>query len=276
MRIGFIGDIVGKHGRDIIAWHLKNLREKYKIDIIIANYENASHGFGLTPKNSKELFESGIDVMTGGNHTWDKKDIIPLLEEDNNFVLRPLNYPKTAPGEGLKILNVNGEKLAIINVMGSLFLPMVDNPFVAVNDVVQNLKNRGIKNIFIDFHAEATSEKRAMFELLKGQVSIICGTHTHIGTDDLTIEKNTLYLTDIGATGCRDGILGMDSSDVRRQCLDGIKIKYDIAKECPKILQMLIVDIDEGKAINGFKIKVYDKDKDKITQKINENILSDI
>ena len=268
MRIGFIGDIVGKNGRDIIDWHLKNIKKKYKIDVIIANYENASHGFGLTPKNSKELFESGINVMTGGNHTWDKKDIIPLLEEVNSSILRPINYPKTAPGDGLKILNVNGEKLAILNVMGSLFLPMVDNPFVITNNVVNDLNTKGIKNIFIDFHAEATSEKRAMFELLKGKVSAICGTHTHIGTDDLTIEKNTLYLSDIGATGCRNGILGMDSSNVRQQCLDGVKIKYDIAKECPKILQMLIVDLKNGEALNGFKIKIYDKNMDKITQRV--------
>lgn len=268
MRIGFIGDIVGSYGREMVKKHLPSLKKKYKIDIVVANYENASHGFGLTPKNAKELYDMGISVMTGGNHTWDKKDILPLLEKDDN-ILRPLNYPKTAPGKGIKIVEINREKLAIINLMGSVFMPMADNPFVIGVKMCQNLKKEGIKNIFIDFHAEATSEKRAIFELLKGEVGAIIGTHTHIGTDDLIIEKETLYLSDIGATGCRKGILGMDSSQVRRQFLDGVSIRFDIAKECDsKILQMLIFDLQDGKAVDGFKIKVYDDKEDFISQRV--------
>ena len=268
MRIAFIGDIVGRHGRDIVSWHLQNLKKKYKIDVAIANYENASHGFGLTPKNSRELFESGIDLMTGGNHTWDKKEIKALLEDENSLILRPLNYPKNAPGKGIKILEVGDEKLAILNFVGSAFMSMCDNPFIIAHDCVQKLQEDGIKNIFIDFHAEATSEKRAMFEILKGQISAICGTHTHVGTDDLVIEQNTLYLSDIGVTGCRDGILGMDSGNVKKQFLEGIKVRHDVPKDCPKkIMQMLIIDINDGKAIDGFKIKVYDKNEEIITQK---------
>ena len=204
MRIGFIGDIVGRPGRKIIKENLLKIKEEYNIDFIIANGENASHGFGLTVESAKELFKSGIDLLTGGNHSFDKKkDILALLETSN--VLRPDNYPEGLIGSGIKICEIKTdesiEKLAVINLMGQYGMPMVENPFNWAKKLISKLQEEGIKNIFIDFHAEATSEKRIMLMMFKNQVSAICGTHTHVGTDDLQIFENTAYLTDIGLTG---------------------------------------------------------------------------
>jgi metallophosphoesterase (TIGR00282 family) len=197
MRIGFIGDIVGRPGRKIIKENLIKIKAEFNIDFIIANGENASHGFGLTVDSAKELFKSGIDLITGGNHSFDKKkDMLALLETSN--VLRPDNYPQGLVGSGVKICEIKDEKLAVINLMGQYGMPIVENPFNWAKNLILKLQEENIKNIFVDFHAEATSEKRVLLMLLKNQVSAICGTHTHVGTDDLQIFENTAYLTDIG------------------------------------------------------------------------------
>ena len=258
MRIAFIGDIVGRPGREMLKTYLMKIREEYKIDFVIANYENASHGFGLTLKNANELISYGIDVMSGGNHTWDKKDIIPLF--DTHELLRPHNYPEDVPGTGCKTYEVKGEKIAVLNLMGHYAMPMSDNAFRCAQTTVENLKEDGIKNIFIDFHAEATSEKRAMMMLLQGEVSGIIGTHTHVSTDDFQISQGTAYLTDIGLTGCRDNVIGMDEKVPLKQFLTGMKGHFDIPKKCKKILQMAIMDISEGKCSKAFKLKIFDNE----------------
>jgi len=176
MRVAFIGDIVGRPGREMVKKYLQEIKKEYKVDFVIANYENASHGFGLTPKNAQELFSYGIDVMSGGNHTWDKKEIIPLFE--THQLLRPHNYPEGVEGKGYGVYDVLGEKLAVINLMGHYSMPYTDNVFRCADTTVKELQSEGIKNIFIDFHAEATSEKRAMMMLLQGRVSGLIGTHT--------------------------------------------------------------------------------------------------
>ncbi len=161
MRIAFIGDIVGRPGRKIIKENLSKIKEEYNIDFVIANGENASHGFGLTVKNCKELINTGINVITGGNHSFDKKqEMFALLETD--YVLRPDNYPLGVPGTGIKIYDVGEEKLAIINLMGQFSMPTVENPFNWARKLVDELKEKEIKNIFIDFHGEATSEKKEL------------------------------------------------------------------------------------------------------------------
>lgn len=254
MRIGFIGDIVGRPGRKIIKENLAKIRDEYNLDYVIANAENASHGFGLTIKNCDELLKAGIDVITGGNHTFDKKkDMLVLLE--TKPVLRPDNYPEGVPGTGIHIASINGEKLAIINLMGQFSMPTVENPFNWAKKIVAKLKEENIKNIFIDFHAEATSEKRIILMMLKNQVSAICGTHTHVGTDDLQILNNTAYLTDIGLTGCRDNVIGMDSYVPIQKACTGIGGHFEVPNSCKSILQMMIVDIEEGKAVDAFKLK---------------------
>lgn len=254
MRIAFIGDIVGRPGRKIIKEYLSKIRTEYNIDFVIANGENASHGFGLTIKNCDELLKAGIDVITGGNHSFDKKkEMFVLLETQN--VLRPDNYPPGVPGSGLKIFEVNGEKLAVINLMGQFCMPTVENPFNWGRKLVDDLKEQGIKNIFIDFHAEATSEKRIIFMMLKGEVSSICGTHTHVGTDDLQIMNGTSYLTDIGLTGCRDNVIGMDKKVPISKVTTGLGGHFEVPNSCKSILQIMVTDIEDGKAVNSFKLK---------------------
>jgi len=256
MKIAFIGDIVGRPGREMIKTYLKKIVEEENIDFVIANYENASHGFGLTMKNCDELFSYGIDVMSGGNHTWDKKDILPLLE--SRELLRPLNYPEGTPGKGLKIYEIKGEKLAVINLMGHYGMPYTDNAFRCAQREVKKLHEEGIKNIFIDFHAEATSEKRGMMMLLQGQVSGIIGTHTHVGSDDFQIAEKTAYLSDIGLTGCRDNVIGMEKTQPLKQFLTGMKGHFDIPKKCKKILQIAIMEFSEGSCLNAYKLKIFD------------------
>jgi len=264
LRIAFIGDIVGRPGRTIIKEHLQRYKGEHNIDFIIANYENASHGFGLTAKNATELFATGIDVMTGGNHTWDKKDIIPLF--NSLELLRPQNYPEGVPGTGCKIYTINDEKLAVLNLMGDFAMPSVDNAFICAKKTIAEVKALGVKNIFIDFHAEATSEKRAMLMMLHNQVSAIVGTHTHVGTDDLQIFNNTGYLSDIGLTGCRDNVIGMDAKVPVKKFLTGLPAHFDIPKKCNRILQMVVFDIEDGKCSNAFKIKKLCDGREFITE----------
>ena len=236
--------------------HLQDLRRKYDIDFVIANYENASHGFGMTPKNAQELFGYGVDCMTGGNHTWDKKELLPLLESE--AILRPLNYPEEVPGRGVEVFEIKGERLAVVNIMGHYGMPMCENPFRSAKSAVEQLHTEGIKNIFLDFHAEASAEKRGMMMLLQGDVSAIVGTHTHVGTDDLQIAYGTLYLGDVGITGCRDNVIGMEADAPLKQFMTGLKAHFDVPKKCKKILQCVIVDIEDGVAKKGFKLKLYD------------------
>ncbi len=268
MKLAFIGDIVGRPGRKIIKDRLRGLKEKYNIDCVIANGENASHGFGLTVKNANELFNCEIDIITGGNHSWDKKkDMLTLLE--TKPVLRPDNYPEGIAGSGIRILDVNDTKVAIINLMGLYTMPQVLNPFTHAVELVDTLIEDGIKHIFIDFHAEVTAEKRIMMQLLKGKVSAICGTHTHVGTDDLEITNGTFYVTDVGMTGCRDNVIGMDNKVPIQKALTGLGGHFDVPNSCKSIMQIVIFELDEnGKSIDAFKIKCYDNSEDIISKAI--------
>ena len=265
MKIAFIGDIVGKPGRLILKRHLKRLQQEHYIDFTIANYENASHGFGLTEKNCKELLGYGIDMMTGGNHSFDKKEILELF--DTYPLIRPINYPKETPGEGLFKTTILNHDIAIINLMGHYTMPMVDNPFTMILELVKTLKKEGIKHIIIDMHAEATSEKQALLQMLKKDVSAILGTHTHTGTDDLQVTEGCCYVTDVGLTGCRDGVIGMCATVPVKRFLTGLGGHFDIPDKCQAILQMIIFELDDtGRCINAEKIKIYD-DKPKIVTK---------
>ena len=254
--LAFIGDIVGRPGRSMVKQHLKSLREEFGIDFVIANYENASHGFGLTTKNANELFNAGIDAMTGGNHSFDKKEIIPLFEEMP--LLRPDNYPDAMPGSGVKVFEVNGEKLGVINIMGHYTMPMVDNPFICAQNAVAKLKEEGVETIFMDIHAEASSEKRAMLMMLEGEVSGIIGTHTHVGTDDFQITQGTVYLSDIGLSGCRDNVIGMEAKIPLQRFLTGIGGHFNVPDKCKKILQIAIMEMEDGKCVKAQKLKIFD------------------
>ena len=233
------------------------LRESEGLDFVVANYENASHGFGLTEKNAKELFGCGIDAMTGGNHTWDKKEIVGLLR--SMPLLRPLNYPSGVPGEGVKVFEVGGERLAVVNLMGHYGMPMVDNPFLRILECIDRLETEGVDHIVIDMHAEATSEKRALLMMLKGRVGAIVGTHTHVGTDDLVIDGGCAYVSDIGLTGCRDNVIGMDAKVPIERFLTGLPGRFEVPSRCRKILQMIVVESIEGQAVSAYKIKCYEE-----------------
>jgi metallophosphoesterase (TIGR00282 family) len=258
MKIAFIGDIVGQPGRKMLQEHLLKLKKSQEIDFVIVNYENASHGFGLTMKNCDELFSYGVDVMSGGNHSWDKKDILPLFE--TRELLRPHNYPQEVAGTGCKTYEVNGEQIAVLNLMGHYGMPYSDNAFRCAQSTVEELHERGIKNIFIDFHAEATSEKRGMMMLMQGKVSAIIGTHTHVSTDDFQIAQGTAYLSDIGLTGCRDNVIGMDEKVPLKQFLTGMKGHFDIPKKCKKIMQVAVMSLEDGICTQAYKLKIFDND----------------
>jgi len=254
-----MGDIVGKPGRLMIGKHLTRLQQEHFIDFTIANYENASHGFGLTEKNCKELLSYGIDMMSGGNHSFDKKEILTIF--DTYPLIRPANYPSDTPGEGLFQTTLLGKNLAVINLMGHYTMPMVDNPFTKIIEMIEKLEAEGICHIVIDMHAEASSEKQALFHLLKTRVSAILGTHTHVGTDDFQIVNGTAYMSDIGLIGCRDNVIGMDKEVPIKQFLTGLKGHFDIPRKCKKILQIAVMQISEGKCSEAYKLKIFDDNR---------------
>lgn len=253
MRVGFIGDVVGRVGRKIIAQNLMSIREKFGLDFVAANCENASGGFGLSAQNATELLSYGIDAITGGNHSFDKKEIVGLMNDLP--IIRPYNHFEGVGGRGVINLK-NGEKsLSVINLMGHYAMPYVNNAFL---EVERALKECESENILIDFHAEATSEKNAFFRYMNGRVGAILGTHTHVGTDDLQILNYTAYASDVGLTGAFDGVIGMDKEAPIKTFLTGIKHSFSINEKCRRIFQMIVFDIEEGKCTDAFKIRIID------------------
>jgi metallophosphoesterase (TIGR00282 family) len=270
MKIGFIGDIVGKPGRLMVGRYLGDLKRELALDFVIANYENASHGFGLTEKNCKELLGYGIDMMSGGNHSFDKKEILGLFE--SYPLIRPVNYPTATPGKGLFRTTILGREIAVINLMGHYTMPMTDNPFTRIVETIENLESENISHIVIDMHAEASSEKQALLYLLKDRVSAILGTHTHVGTDDLQIVSGCCYVTDVGLTGCRDNVIGMQSDIPVKLFLTGIGGHFDVPDRCKAMLQMVIFDLDgEGRSVNAQKVKLLDSGQTYLTEAIKED-----
>lgn len=256
MRVAFIGDIVGRPGRNMIKTHLKEIKKSHNIDIVYANYENSSGGFGLSSKNANELLSYGIDVMGGGNHSWDKQDIIELLKKPN--IIRPHNYPSEVAGSGVAILEADGQKVAFLNLMGHFTMPYVDNMFRCAKNSVDELLEQGVKNIIIDVHAEATSEKRALFLMLQDSITAVIGTHTHVGCDDFQIVNGSAYLSDIGLTGCRDNVIGMEANEPLERFMTGISGRFKVPERCKSIMQIAIMDIDDGKCSSAYKLKVFD------------------
>ena len=242
MKIAFIGDIVGKPGRSMLQNYLKKIRSEFALDMVIANGENASHGFGLSIEHAKELLLCGVDMISGGNHSWDKKEIIPLL--DSMPILRPLNYPESVEGSGVKILHVKGEDVAVVNILGHYGMPMVENPFLVAKKAVEDLHVKGIKTIIVDFHAEATSEKRALAFWLDGKVSVVVGTHTHVQTaDEEVLPSGTAFISDVGMTGGHGGIIGMTYDSVIPKFLYGTPSRFEVCDKNVRF-QAVVVDID--------------------------------
>ena len=241
MRILMIGDIIGKPGRRAIRNLVPALREEHSIDLVIANGENTAGGFGITRETAYELLESGVDILTSGNHIWDQKEIIPHMDEGLPL-LRPANYPD-APGHGYMIQG----GVMIVNLMGRVFMPTLDCPFRTASRL---LKETGRETepgtIIVDFHAEATSEKQAMGWYLDGRVSAVLGTHTHVGTVDTRIlPKGTAYVTAVGMTGPVDSVIGSETGAVLARFLTGLPQRLTVAGG-PVLMNAVLVEVDSG------------------------------
>jgi len=243
MKILFVGDIVGKPGRRAIRELLPEIISERQIDFVIANCENAAAGFGVTRDIVEELYSSQINVLTSGNHIWDKKEIREFAE-DYETLLRPANYPNGSPGWGSVVMpNSSGIHIGVINLMGRVFMKPLECPFRTAEREIEKIKNRA-KIIIIDFHAEATSEKEAIGWFLDGRVSAVLGTHTHVQTADETIlPGGTAYITDVGMTGPFNSIIGIRKDDILERFLTQVPNRFDVAKDDVR-LQGVIVDID--------------------------------
>lgn len=243
MRVLFIGDIVGSPGRSAVFRIVPELKKKEGIDFALANGENAAAGVGLTPKICDELFSSGIDVITSGNHIWDKKDIYEFIAKDERL-LRPANYPPGVMGAGSTVVSYDEKKLGVINISGRVFMKDLDCPFRAALKEIENLKDRA-RILVVDMHAEATSEKIAMGWYLDGKVSAIIGTHTHVQTADEKILPNgTAYITDAGMTGSLDSVIGVKKEIILERFLTQVPVHQEVAKG-DVALQAVLIDIDE-------------------------------
>jgi 2',3'-cyclic-nucleotide 2'-phosphodiesterase len=245
MKILFIGDIVGKPGRDAIAALVPGLRREFDLDFVIANAENAAGGSGITYDSSRALFSAGVDVLTSGDHIWKKKDIFDFIEHEERL-LRPVNYPSCAPGRGFGVFtNAAGKKIGVINVNGRVFMEALECPFRTALEAAEKIR-AVTPNIVVDVHAEATSEKVALGWYLDGKVSAVLGTHTHIQTaDERVLPQGTGYLTDAGMTGPYDSVIGRQIDCVLQKFVTAIPTRFDVALENVQ-LHGVVVDIDDA------------------------------
>jgi len=259
LNILFIGDIVGRPGRYLVRDHLPRLVDRHAIDLVIANSENAAAGFGLTRDVIAELFSAGIDVMTTGNHVWDKREGLDCLDLEP-ALLRPANYPAGTPGSGVGVYKTAvGTKVAVVNLEGRVFMSELDCPFRKADEILSGL-DPSIKVVFVDFHAEASSEKGALGAYLDGRVSAVVGTHTHVQTaDERLLPGGTAFITDAGMTGARDSVIGIRKELSIQRFLTQMPVRYEVAKKDP-VLCGVVVSIDEscGKATRIERVMVQD------------------
>ncbi len=245
MLILFIGDVAGAPGRRIVSDRLADTIQTRHIDLVIANGENSASGFGITPRLAEELFAAGVEVLTGGNHIWDRREIIEYIAHQPRL-LRPANFADINPGSGLFIGQArNGVAYAVLNLQGRVFMIPSECPFRAADRELARIPHE-VRVIFVDFHAEATSEKQAMGWYLDGRVSAVIGTHTHVATaDERILPGGTAFQTDVGMSGPHDGVIGMDKTAVLRRFLDGQPARFEVA---PGDVQMnaILLDVDEA------------------------------
>ncbi|MFO1515201.1 MAG: TIGR00282 family metallophosphoesterase [Verrucomicrobiota bacterium] len=262
MKILFIGDIVGQPGRRAVKTLLPGLRAKHGLDFVIANGENSAGGNGTTPKTAEEIFAAGVDVITSGDHLWDQKEVMELLAGEKRFV-RPLNYPPGTPGQGGGVFEVRGRTrevgspllVGVVNAQGRTFMPAIENPFLAVPPEIERLRQQ-TKIIFVDFHAEATSEKIAFARLLDGKVSAVVGTHTHVQTaDEQIFPGGTAYLSDAGFTGPHESVLGREIEPVIKRFVTNMPQRFEVAN-ARVILHGAVVEVDEatGQALGIWRV----------------------
>ncbi|MBX2867456.1 MAG: TIGR00282 family metallophosphoesterase [Acidiferrobacterales bacterium] len=257
MKILIIGDVVARPGRRVLIDHLDELRDDTGADFTIVNIENAAGGFGITEKIFHEFLALGIDVMTSGNHVWDKREALEFIQHQPNL-LRPHNYPLGTPGSGWVVVESCGVKVGVLNVMGQAFMhPVLDSPFESVEGVLKEL-GKEVDVIVVDFHAETTSEKVAMGWHLDGRVAAVVGTHTHIPTaDERVLPQGTAYITDLGMTGCYDSVIGSDTTSVVNRMVHKIQSRLEPATG-PGSLCGVVVDVDttSGRATSIERVRV--------------------
>ena len=262
LKILFFGDITGRQGRNALKSFLSS--QDLSNCFVIANIENASHGFGLTKKNYNDLSLAGVNCFTSGNHIWDKKDIYEYINEADNLV-RPINYPNGTPGKGSQVFDFNGYKIGVINALGRVFMPPMDSPWQIVVEELNKLKNEGVNNIFIDFHAEATAEKICFSKFLANEFNTeetalikgFFGTHTHVQTADEKIINGMAYITDAGFCGSYDSVIGMEYSTSLKRLSTSLPERYEIAESGLTQLNGVEVLIDRTKATQIKRINVY-------------------
>jgi len=245
MKVLFIGDIVGRSGRAIVRETLPELKREFSPDVIIANGENAAAGVGITKKVYDELLGYGIDVITMGNHIWDRKDFLPDINSCPNMV-RPANYPEGVPGIGHRIFSSKAGKYGVTNFLGRVFMPCIDCPFRMADALIPKMKAES-PIVIIDFHGEATSEKNAFAWLFDGKVSAVIGTHTHVQTaDERILPQGTAFITDVGMVGAYDSIIGVQKEQIIKRFWLSIPEHFEPEKKGPGLFNGLFLDIDEG------------------------------
>jgi 2',3'-cyclic-nucleotide 2'-phosphodiesterase len=243
MKLLLIGDVVGKPGRAALLDRLQDLKDQHQIDFTIINAENVAGGFSITAGIAELLFSSGVDVMTSGNHIFDKHEVIDYIQKQPKL-LRPANYPPATPGQGIWVGDVNGTRVAVINLLGRVFMAPADDPFRIANELLSSLDG-DVKVRIVDMHAEATSEKSAMGWHLDGRVSVVYGTHTHVQTaDERILHEGTAFITDIGMTGSYGGVIGMKKGDIIHRFMSPIHRKPDHSRSEVRICGV-VVDVDE-------------------------------
>jgi len=256
MNILCIGDVIGSGGLACLVKHLPSLKKTKGIDVVIVNGENSSDSNGITPDSANALFSAGIDVITTGNHVWRRREIYSYLDE-NEFIIRPANYPKTSPGKGFCVLDFGSFQLAVINLLGTVYTESLACPFETADNILAELPT---KNIIVDFHAETTSEKRALAEYLDGRITALFGTHTHVQTaDEQILKKGTGFITDLGMTGPSDSVLGVKTDIIIERLKNKMPGRFELADgECQ--INGIIFEISpkDGKTARVERVNIRD------------------
>lgn len=259
MKVLYIGDIMGEPGRRAVARSVPRLVSQRKIDVVIGNGENVAGGFGITPELAEELFGMGLSAITTGNHAWDKKEILEYFPRERRL-LRPANYPENVPGQGSVVIETkSGEELAVLQLMGRVYMPTLDCPFQVAKREMAKLRTR-VAAVLVDMHAEATSEKMAMGHYLDGEATAVVGTHTHVQTaDEQILPRGTAYLTDIGMTGPLHGVIGVKKELAIEKFLTGMPRRFEVASG-PTVFCAALIELDAriGKALSIERIRLLD------------------
>lgn len=261
MRLLFVGDVTGKVGRRMACTHLGELREKHAVDVCVINGENAAGGFGINNTHVDELLDAGADVITSGNHIWNRKETADFILREPRL-LRPGNYPPRTPGKGVFVLESEKGRIAVLNLMGRVFMPPIECPFREADDLIRRV-GQETKMVMVDFHAEATSEKVAMGWHLDGRVSAVFGTHTHIQTaDERVLPKGTAFITDVGMTGPRNSIIGMKTEIVLDKFISGLPRRFEVAGGEGQLNGALVeIAPDTGKALSIERVQVLEGER---------------